>query len=460
MRLDTKEGAFADLGGYRAIVPGDVAKSELIERITSDDADLQMPPPDSGRTLSKAQIELLQRWIEQGAAWQEHWSFIPPQPMALPSTKQFDDWCRNPIDRFIAAQLETENLSPSPKAARETLIRRLTLDLTGLPPTLAEVDAFLADDSPDAYERLVNRLLASPRYGEHMAVEWLDAARYSDTNGYQQDRTRTMWPWRDWVIDALNANMPFDQFTVEQVAGDLQTNPTSRQLLASGFNRNHPLNGEGGRIAEESRVEYVVDRVETTATVWLGLTAGCARCHDHKYDPLSQREFYSLYAFFNSIDESGAVDAGGNAKPVMKLPSRGQLQQQDRLAAAVASIEEKLQVPPEQRKFDAWQAELRGKLTDERRELIWLPVEPIKFTSDNGQQMELTSDGSIFVSGKNPDNDAYTVVLKTDAKDIRGLRLEALARTNRLPTAGLPAATAEILCSRRLKSASRAASRR
>jgi len=374
LRLDTKEGAFADLGGYRAIVPGDAEASELLFRITTDDASLRMPPPEAGRTLSDEQIGLLRRWIEQGAPWQEHWSFIPPKPPERPALKRHNRWAGNPIDRFIAARLEAENLSPSPEAGKETLIRRVTFDLTGLPPTLEEVEAFLADDSPQAYERLVDRLLSSPRYGEHMAARWLDAARYSDTNGYQQDRTRTMWPWRDWVIDALNANMPFDQFTIEQIAGDLLPNATPRQHLASGFNRNHPLNGEGGRIAEESRVEYVVDRVETTATVWLGLTAGCARCHDHKYDPLSQQEFYNFYAFFNHIDETGRVDAGGNARPVMKIPSGEQVKRQQELTKAIEKIEQQLEREPDKAKFAAWQKNLQQQFAEHRRDLSSAPT--------------------------------------------------------------------------------------
>ena len=427
LRFDSREGAFVDLGGYQAIVPGEPEKSELIARITSDDEGLRMPPPDAKRQLTDEQIALLKRWIEQGAEWEEHWSFVPPKKETPPSLSKLKDWPKNAIDHFVAARLENEKLSPSDEAAKETLIRRVTLDLTGLPPTLEEVDAFLADNSPDAYERLVDRLLASPRYGEHMAAAWLNAARYSDTNGYQQDRTRTMWPWRDWVIHALNRNMPFDQFTVEQLAGDLLPDATQQTRLASGFNRNHPLNGEGGRIAEESRVEYVVDRVETTSTVWLGLTAGCARCHDHKYDPLSQQEFYNLYAFFNSIDESGRVDAGGNAKPVMKLPTPQQLERQQELSKEIEEVEQKLKRPPDATKFAQWRDQLRRKIDGQEIDFVWLPTEPVKFSSDNGQTLELWDDGSIYVSGKNPDNDSYTVILQTDANEIRGLRLEGLA---------------------------------
>jgi mono/diheme cytochrome c family protein len=334
LRLDTKAGAFVDLDGHRAIVPGKPLESSLYRRLISKDEDEKMPPVDSGRKLSSEQVELVRLWIEQGAKWEEHWSFVAPKQPSAPPVKN-KNWIRNPIDAFVLARIEAAGLSPSPEASKETLIRRLTLDLTGLPPTLAEVDAFLADKSPSAYESLVDRLLRSSRFGEHMAAAWLDAARYGDTNGYQSDRTRTMWPWRDWVIDALNRNMPFDQFTVEQIAGDLLPGAKPQQFLATGFNRNHPLNGEGGRIAEESRVDYVIDRVETTGTVWLGLSIGCGRCHDHKFDPISQQEFYGLYAYFNSIDENGGVDRGGNAKPVMKIAPPQQ-------ARRIAELEKKI----------------------------------------------------------------------------------------------------------------------
>src|SRR6516162_1660387 len=291
LRLDTKDGAFADLGGYKAVVPGNLKESKLWERITAQEASERMPPAKLGRKLNEQQIDLLRRWIEQGAAWQEHWAFLAPKRPDVPRVKN-PAWVHNPIDAFILARLDKEGIQPAPEASRETLIRRVTLDLTGMPPTLKEIDDFLKDPSPNAYEKVADRLLASPRYGERMVLEWLDAARYSDTNGYQTDGTRAMWPWRDWVIDALNKNMPFDQFTIEQIAGDMLLSPTVAQKIATGFHRNHMLNGEGGRIAEESRVDYVVDRVDTTATVWLGLTLGCCRCHDHKFDPFTQKEYY------------------------------------------------------------------------------------------------------------------------------------------------------------------------
>ncbi|MBL9094718.1 MAG: DUF1549 domain-containing protein, partial [Planctomycetaceae bacterium] len=278
LRLDDRDAAIK----HGVLQPGKSAASELLRRLTTDDPDERMPPPDSNRTVTKEQIELVRRWIDEGAAWGKHWAFESPQLSPLPKV-QLSAWPRNEIDAFILARLEAENLRPSPEADKATILRRVSLDLTGLPPTPAELDAYLLDNSPQAYERAVDKLLASPRYGERWAWDWLDAARYADTNGYQGDPERTMWPWRDWVVRAINANMPYDQFTVEQLAGDLLPNATLDQKLATGFNRNHMFNGEGGRIAEETRVENVMDRTETTGTVWLGLTIGCARCHDHKF---------------------------------------------------------------------------------------------------------------------------------------------------------------------------------
>ncbi|MDZ4365606.1 MAG: DUF1549 domain-containing protein, partial [Afipia sp.] len=340
-RLDIESSAKAKLGDHFAIVPGQPAQSELVRRITTNDADDRMPPADSGRQLTPQQTALLQRWIEQGAPWQAHWSFIVPKRPELPRVKD-SHWLRNPVDNFILARLEREGLHPSPEADRAALIRRVSLDLTGLPPPPAEVDAFLADATPQAYERVVDRLLASPRHGERMASRWLDAARYADTNGYQSDGDRHMWRWRDWVIDAFNRNLPFDQFTIEQLAGDLLPNATTAQHIATGFNRNHRGNAEGGIVPEEYAAEYVVDRVDTTATVWLGLTMGCARCHDHKYDPLTQREFYSVFAFFNNVPENGRALKIGNSPPVLTAPTDSQAKQlaavERQLAAADARL--------------------------------------------------------------------------------------------------------------------------
>jgi mono/diheme cytochrome c family protein len=337
LRLDSEADATADLGrGRRAVVPGDVEKSLLAQRITHSDEAMRMPPADSGRKLSPAEIELLTEWIRQGAHWQQHWSFVTPTRPALPTVKN-TAWPKNAIDYFVLAKLEAENLQPSPEADRATLLRRVSFDLTGLPPTIKELDDFINDASPNAYEKVVDRLLASPRYGERMAYRWLDAARYADTNGYQIDGDRSAWRWRDWVIEAFNSNKPFDEFTIEQLAGDLLPNPTLDQRIATAFNRNHRINAEGGIVPEEYRIEYVVDRVDTTSTVFMGLTFGCARCHNHKYDPLSQKEFYQLSAYFNSIDEDGHSFDWGNSPPVMAAPTR---QQQTQLAKFDQQISE------------------------------------------------------------------------------------------------------------------------
>ncbi len=319
LRLDTKEGAFGESeSGLRAIVPGKPDESELVARITSADESERMPPKSLGRTLTAAEIDILKRWVAQGAEWQPHWSFRPPAAAPVPAVKHAD-WPRNAIDRFVLARLEAEGRSPAPEADRERLIRRVTFDLTGLPPTIAEVDAFLADPRPDAYERLVDRLLNSPRFGERMAVDWLDLARYADTYGYQADRYRDTWPWRDWVVRAFNANLPYDRFVTWQIAGDLLPRPTRDQVLATAFNRHHRQTNEGGSIDEEFRVEYVNDRTSTFATAFLGLTLECARCHSHKYDPISQKEYYSLSAFFASIDEAGLYSHFTDATPTPTL---------------------------------------------------------------------------------------------------------------------------------------------
>ena len=288
LRLDQQEGLFADRGGYHAVVPGNAEDSQLFLRITSDDPDHQMPPADAVRQLSAQEIEQIRRWIQQRAEWLPPWSFVATRRPQLPAVGD-PAWPIRELDYFVLARLERAGMHPADRTGKERLLRRVTLDLTGLSPTLEELDMFLADDSPDAYSRVVDRLLNSPRYGERMATVWLDLARFADSDGYQDDLPRNMGRWRDWLIDALNENLPFDQFSIEQLAGDLLPNATPQQRLATGFLRNSRANGEGGSIADEFRVEYIVDRVETVATVWMGLTAGCARCHDHKYDPLSQK---------------------------------------------------------------------------------------------------------------------------------------------------------------------------
>lgn len=309
LRLDTREGLFMkrDSSGPRPpVMPGKPWKSEVVHRITSMEADRQMPPPESKLSLSALEKATLIRWIEQGAEWKPHWSFIPPEKASLPDVEQ-KGWPLNEIDHFILNKLEREGLQPRPEADKETLLRRVSFDLTGLPPSIEEMDAFLADKSAGAYEEVVNRLLGSSHYGEHMAVSWLDLARYADTHGYQADYYRPHWQWRDWVIKAFNENMPYDRFVTWQLAGDLLPRAGKEQVLATGFNRNHAQNAEGGIVQEEFRVEYVADRTQTFSTAFLGLTMECSRCHDHKYDPISQKEFYQLYSFFNNVAEAGQI---------------------------------------------------------------------------------------------------------------------------------------------------------
>jgi hypothetical protein len=344
LRLDQKELAFKPgKSGAIPIVPGKAAESELVKRVTSADDDERMPPTKTGKKLSAVEIDLLRRWVDQGAEYKSHWAFIPPARPERPAVKN-KSWPRNDIDYFILARLEKEGLKPAPEADKPTLIRRASLDLTGLPPTPAEVDTFLADKSSGAYEKLVDRLLDSPHYGERMAVEWLDAARYADTHGYHIDSGRDMTHWRDWVIQAFNSNKPFDQFTIEQLAGDLLPNATIDQKIASGFNRNHMINYEGGAIPEEYHTAYLLDRVNTTATVWLGLTMACAQCHDHKYDPITMKDYYSFYAFFNNVPEKGLDGRNGNADPVIKVATSSQTAQLEKLKSTVAKAEAKLKI--------------------------------------------------------------------------------------------------------------------
>ena len=323
LRLDLQEGAFEDRWqfGGPVLVSGNAIESLLFRRISAEDTRTRMPR--NGDALSDDEVETIRLWIEQGADWRTHWAFVPPERSALPPVND-TEWPRNAIDNFVLARLEHGGLTPSDEADRATLLRRVTLDLTGLPPSLAEIADFLNDDAPDAYEKAVDRLFGSSRYGERMAAEWLDAARYADTNGYQNDGERTMWRWRDWVIKAYNDNMPFDQFTIEQIAGDMLPNATLDQKIATAFNRNHSQNGEGGIVPEEFLVEYAVDRVETTSTVWLGLTLGCARCHDHKFDPITQQEFYEVFANFNNVPERGKAFKYVNSPPFVTAPTTEQ----------------------------------------------------------------------------------------------------------------------------------------
>jgi hypothetical protein len=335
LRLDQRDSALSELdSGAVAVVPGNIELSELVRRVTSDDDGVRMPPPELGKRPNSEQIASLIQWIDEGATWAEHWAFVKPKRPPLPHVN-ISAWRRDPIDRYILARLEKEKLSPSPEADKATLLRRVSLDLTGLPPTVGELNAFLSDDTADAYEKVVDRLLASPHYGERMAMPWLDLARYADSDGYHDDTPRVIHQFRDYVIEAFNTNKPFDQFTIEQLAGDLLPNATLEQKVATAFHRLGPTTSEVGADADEYLAKYAVDRVNTTATAWLGLTLNCAECHDHKYDPFTTEEYYSLFAFFNQVPEQ-ALYRGSNAPPTIRTPDG---QQQARLAQLDANIE-------------------------------------------------------------------------------------------------------------------------
>jgi hypothetical protein len=335
LRLDHRNSALSELdSGAVAIVPGNLEQSELVRRVMSDDDGVRMPPPELGKRPNSEQIAKLIKWIDEGAAWAEHWAFVTPEQPPLPDVNS-SEWTRNPIDRFILARLEKERLSPSPEADKATLLRRVSFDLTGLPPTIAEQKLFLSNDSADAYEKVVDRLLASPHYGERMATPWLDLVRYADSDGYHDDTPRVIHQFRDYVIEAFNTNKPFDQFTIEQLAGDLLPNATLQQKIATAFHRLGPTTSEVGADADEYLAKYAVDRVNTTATTWLGLTLNCAECHDHKYDPFTTEEFYALFAFFNQVPEQ-ALYRGSNAPPTIRTPNG---EQQARLVQLDAEIE-------------------------------------------------------------------------------------------------------------------------
>ena len=356
LRLDIEAGLFGEKGNPTSPVsPGNLSASEVFKRIISDDPEYMMPPPDSKLSLDEQEVAILAKWIEQGAEWKPHWSFTPPKRSLIPEVKQ-NTWPINPIDNFVLTRLQREGLTPANQANKETLIRRVTLDLTGLPPTLEEIDDFLADNANNSYETLVDRLLLSSQYGENMAVDWLDLSRYADTHGYQSDFYRPHWPWRDWVIKALNANMPYDDFVTWQLAGDLLPSPSTEQILATGFNRNHAQNNEGGIVEEEFRVEYVADRTQTFGTAFLGLTMQCARCHDHKYDPISQKEFYQLFSFFNNVAESGQTtfyqpDMPG---PTLLLPDE-ELKEQISYIEKLTKVKEQELAQYSKDKYDSFQ---------------------------------------------------------------------------------------------------------
>ena len=427
LRLDLREVATKRNGeGRVAIVPGKPEASELVRRISSADADERMPPEKSHKRLSPAERRLLARWIAEGAEYKLHWAFVAPVRPEPPAVQGMGFRIHNPIDAFVGARLNTTGLCMSPEAERTMLLRRVTLDLTGLPPTLLEIDAFLSDRSDNAYEKVADRLLASPRYGERMAMWWLDGARYADSNGYEEDDERFMWRWRDWVIDAFNRNQPFDQFTIEQLAGDLLPHSTLSQRIATGFNRNHRINGEGGIIPEEWRIEGVIDRVETTSAVWMALTMGCARCHDHKYDPLTQREFYQFFAFFNNVPESGQAPKAGNTRPFITAPGPEEERKLAKLESATLAAEsakrdEEARLPELQAR---WERDLGTPLLAQARS--WTLLAP-QATAAGGATFTPQPDGSYLVGGPTPATDVYTLVTTlTEATSVSAIRLDVL----------------------------------
>ncbi|MFM7846268.1 MAG: PSD1 and planctomycete cytochrome C domain-containing protein [Planctomycetota bacterium] len=438
LRLDKREQALEPAeSGARAIVPGKLEASEIIRRITSTDPDVRMPPPDSGKQITAAQTELLRRWVAAGAAYEGHWAFQNPVRPSLPGVSSATA-VRNPVDRFVVARLEQSNFALAAEASPATLWRRAALDLVGSPPTPEDLEDLLSANvdhelPPDAYERWLDRLLASPKYGERMALSWLDFARYADSNGFQVDSSRQMWPWRDWVIAAFNRNLPFDQFTVEQLAGDLLPDASRSQQVATGFHRNHRLNGEGGIIAEEWRVETVIDRVETTGLTWLGLTLNCFRCHDHKYDPISQREFYQFFAFFNNVAESGTLGGESrNTDPVVAVPAGDYEQQMVQLAserkAAEARLQQERQRLPEL--IAAWEPGFRQRFSAETQ--TWVGLDPTAVKSTGGATLARQSDGSYLAGGVNPANDVYEITAAQAAGALTGVLLEVF------PDASLP----------------------
>jgi hypothetical protein len=422
LRLHLKDDTFTERDGLHVIAPGNLDGSLAWRRITTSEDGKRMPPAGKAEPLSKKQIATLKAWIEQGARWEDHWSFLPPTRPALPRTSD-TSWVRDPLDAFILARLERERLKPEPEASREAWLRRASFDLTGLPPTPAEIDEFLKDKRSDAYERQADRLLASRRYGERQAQEWLDLARYADTSGYQNDMPRQVWKWREWVINAYNANMPFDQFAIEQLAGDLLPNATLAQKVATGFNRNHPTNSEAGEEEDEYRSAYVMDRVNTTATVFLGLTLACAQCHEHKYDPISQRDYYSFYAFFNNIKERDSDFL--NPRPTIPVPNPDQEPRLADLKARIGALKQRLERddPLADAAQKEWEHTTLARLG---KPVEWTTVRPTALLSRNGSRLNLLDDNSVLSAGPPPVKDTYDVVLLPGKKHIAALRLEVL----------------------------------
>ncbi|EMI41562.1 PSD1 and planctomycete cytochrome C domain-containing protein [Rhodopirellula sp. SWK7] len=438
LRLDTADGAEEDLGGYQAIAPGDLDESEAWTRITSDDPDLLMPPPESHMVLSEEQKTLLKRWIEQGAEYEGHWAFMEPESPEIPEvnfaeTKGEAKWVRGAIDSFVAARLAEANMSPSAEADPRTLIRRLTFDLTGLPPTVEETRGFVDDyeaRGEAAYQDVVERLLSSHHFGERMAVPWLDQARYADTNGYSIDGGRDVWLWRDWVIQAYNDNMPFDQFVTEQLAGDLLPDATDAQRIATGFNRNHMITHEGGTIPAENLTNYAADRVKTTGEVFLGLTMGCAQCHDHKYDPISQKEYYQFFAFFNELEDRGLDgNAGVNSAPRMMTSTVLRSNELDDIDAELAAVRQELSATTDG--FSEWLAAERKREIGRGDGFHYWDAELLDASSPNRPgPFEFKPDGTVIASipSKGLNGFSHSIRLPTGDQEpsetVSGVRIE------------------------------------
>ena len=422
LRLDTREGAFAAADGTKTIKPGSSADSELIKRLLSSDPDEVMPPPKTGKKLTSAQIDLFKRWVDQGARWETHWAFEKPVRSDLPKVKDAA-WPRNEIDYFVLEKLEQEKLTPRPEADKPTLLRRASLDSTGLPPTIEELDTYLADGSADAYDKVVNRLLDSTRYGEHMARYWLDGARYADSHGYHIDSLRSIWKYREWVVDAFNQNMPFDQFTVEQLAGDLLPNATPSQKIGSGYVRCNMSTGEGGAIEEEYRAKYGFDRLETTATVWLGLTLTCARCHTHKYDPITHKEYYSMLSFFNTLEEPIMDGNKPNPDPFMKIPSARQAERMEWLKTSIAKAQEKVDatIPDLDARQSDWQKKWHDKLSRG-----WSALEAAATSSRKETTFKAGEDKSVVAQPNQAEEISWSISTTLPAGNLGALRFEIL----------------------------------
>lgn len=392
LRLDLEEEAFREKDDIAAFVRNSIEDSEAWHRITSDDPEEIMPPPEFKKELTKAEINTIKAWIEQGAKWEGHWAFIPVKKSLEPKI-DMPQWVRNPIDSFVFETLKKNELHPSLEADRRTLLRRIYFDLTGLPPTPDEINDFLLDHSVNAYEKVVDRLLDSDAYAERMALVWMDASRYGDTSVFHDDGPRDMWPWRDWVLNAYKNNMPFDQFSIEQLAGDLLPSATDDQKIASGFNRNHATTDEGGVIAEEFRVEYVVDRVKTTGNVWMGLTMECAQCHDHKYDPISQEEYFKFYAFYNNNADPGMQTRRGNTAPMLEVVTPERKKQLDEATKAVEVANASLQSRRKEslKSFDQWTQETKKQLKENPQALhpqglvAHLPFDRLNFENNTSK---------------------------------------------------------------------------